>query len=345
MAQQDVIVVGAGVMGAATAYALASRGRKVTILERFEVGHSRGSSHGKSRVFRFSYAARSYVEMGIESLALWRDLEDRAGMTILQQTGGLDHGEEAEANAVALEACGVPFEWLPPADVAERWPQVRVEGEAPLLYSSDTGWLNADLTVQTFIRLAREQGAELVEGQQVQEISPTEDEVVVRTADGSWTGSSVVVTAGPWARELLLQLDIELPVLPIRQTAVFFRQREVTPIFVEWGGRPRYALPDPDLGLKTAEHVLEAPPDDPEETGGPNVESVARLSEWVARRFPTANPQPAKVETCFYTVTDDERFIIERHGRVVVGSPCSGHGFKFAPLMGRRIAALAEEVL
>lgn len=345
MAGSDVVVIGAGVMGAATACSLASAGRSVTILERFAVGHTKGSSHGKSRVFRFSYAEPHYVEMGMESLKLWRDLEERAGVEILEQTGGLDFGEEALANAKALEACGAAFGWVEAKDVGRRWPQVRVDTGRPVLYSPDTGWTNADLAVETFIALARDQGAELVEGQHVHEIAPSDGEVVIRTADGSWSAQAVVVTAGPWSKDLLEQLDIELPVVPIRQTAAFFRQRETAPVFVEWGEHPLYALPDPDLGLKAAEHILDAPPDDPDEQGGPDMESVERVSEWVARRFPTADPKPATVETCFYTVTADESFILERHGRVVIGSPCSGHGFKFAPLTGRRLAALAEEVL
>jgi sarcosine oxidase len=342
---QDVVIVGAGVMGTATAYALARAGRSVTLLEQFALGHTRGSSHGKSRVFRFSYPETGYVEMGMESLRLWRELEDRGGVHILEQTGGFDYGAGIEANAKALEACGARAEWMTGREARERWPLVQFEDDGPVLFSPDAGWTDADLAVETFARLAQEQGARLAEQQQVHELSPTDDGVVVRTPDASWSAKAVVVTAGPWSRDLLLQLDIDLPVVPIRETAVFFRQPEHAPALVEWGDRLRYALPDPDHGLKAAEHILDAAPDDPDEDGEPDLESARRVGEWIRRRFPAADPEPADMQTCFYTVTDDERFILERHGRVIVGSPCSGHGFKFAPLIGRRLAALAEEAL
>lgn len=342
---QDVVIVGAGVMGVATAYALARAGRSVTMLEQFALGHPRGSSHGKSRIFRFSYPETAYVEMGIESLGLWRELEGAGGVHILEQTGGFDYGDGIEANAKALQASGAPAELMTGSQAAARWPLVRFADDAPVLFSPDAGWTNADLAVATFAGLAQKHGATLVEQQRVHEISPSEAEVVVRTTDGSWTADAVVVTAGPWARDLLVQLDIELPVVPIRETAVFFRQPGHAPALVEWGRTLRYALPDPDHGLKAAEHILEAPADDPDEDGAPDIASARRVSDWVRERFPAADPVPVDLQTCFYTVTDDERFILERHDRVIVGSPCSGHGFKFAPLIGRRLAALAEEVL
>jgi len=339
----DVLVIGAGVMGASTAYALARAGRTVTILEQFARGHTRGSSHGKSRIFRFSYPESHYVEMGIESLRLWRELEEDGGVRILEQTGGFDYGEGIESNAAALEAVGAEARSMRGREAMERWPLVRFEPDEPVLFSPDAGWTNADLAVETFTRLARDRGVDLREQQRVREIDPRDDHVIVRTTDGSWTARSVVVTAGAWAKDLLVQLDIDLPVTPIRQTAVFFRQSQQAPPLVEWSDPLFYALPDPDHGLKAAEHVLVATPDDPDEEGAPDLRSAERVAAWVRERFPTAEPEPADMQTCFYTVTDDESFVIERNGRVVVGSPCSGHGFKFAPVIGRRIAALAEE--
>jgi sarcosine oxidase len=103
-----------------------------------------------------------------------------------------------------------------------------------------------------------------------------------------------------------------------------------------------YSLWSPVYGLKAGEHIA-GPDTDPDEPGAVNDESVDRLRKWVSTRFPDIDPEPVHAETCLYTNTDDERFILERHGRVVVGSPCSGHGFKFAPLIGKRLAALATE--
>jgi sarcosine oxidase len=113
---------------------------------------------------------------------------------------------------------------------------------------------------------------------------------------------------------------------------------------VEWSDPPRYALPDPDHGLKAAEHIV-GPLTDPDEDGTVNQQSIDRVAEWVRYRFPNADPTPADAQPCLYTITNDENFILERHGKVVVGSPCSGHGFKFAPVIGQRLAGLAQEVL
>jgi sarcosine oxidase len=111
-------------------------------------------------------------------------------------------------------------------------------------------------------------------------------------------------------------------------------------VLVEWAVPLAYGLPTPSLGLKTGEHHV-GPERDPDDPGGPNESSVARLSDWVSRRYPAADPVPERAETCLYTNVEDERFILERHGPIVVGSPCSGHGFKFAPLIGERLADLA----
>jgi sarcosine oxidase len=109
-------------------------------------------------------------------------------------------------------------------------------------------------------------------------------------------------------------------------------------------GHGFYGLHDPDHGLKVGSHKCGTPAD-PDVVAGPDPGLVEEIAEWTAERFPRANPEPKDAQSCFYTTTDDERFILERHGRIVVGSACSGHGFKFAPAVGERLAALAAEAL
>ena len=155
---------------------------------------------------------------------------------------------------------------------------------------------------------------------------------------------SVVVTAGSWARRLLSSAGIALDVRPTRETVAYFALDEVPPPVVEWGTPAIYALPDPGRGLKVGQHIA-GPTTDPDDEGAPDAASVARLQTWVAERFPTADPRARRPETCLYTNTPDESFVLERHGNVVVGSPCSGHGFKFAPLIGDLLADLAEQAL
>ncbi len=159
----------------------------------------------------------------------------------------------------------------------------------------------------------------------------------------------MVVTAGAWARDLLASIDIVLPVHITRETVSYFAAPPgaAIPSVVDWTGDPPFfSLWDPTTnGLKAGWHHAGVAIEDPDVPGEVEPRIVDGLSAWVAARFPGVNPESIGAETCLYTTTADERFIFERHGRVVVGSPCSGHGFKFAPLSGKRIAALAEEAL
>jgi sarcosine oxidase len=155
---------------------------------------------------------------------------------------------------------------------------------------------------------------------------------------------AVVVTAGAWAKSLLSSANITLDVWPTRETVGFFDIDVAPPTVVEWGHPALYALPSGDRTIKAAEHIAGAACD-PDEEGTINAASLERVRDWVGTRFPGASTSPRFAETCLYTNTSDERFVLERHDRIVVGSPCSGHGFKFAPWVGERLADLAEETL
>lgn len=336
----DVVVVGAGVMGTATARALAGAGREVVLLEQFEVGHRRGSSHGRSRIFRLSYEDPAFVRMAREALPRWRELEAESGRSILEVTGGLDAGSNVEGHATALETCGVPFERLDSHEVGRRFPGISVDG--PVLFQADAGIVRADRAVDAMLASATAQGAVLEEGSPVTALHPGRDKVEVVTRSGRWVARVAVVTAGAWVPSLLAAAGETIPVRPTLETVAYFRMPEhpPVPVLVEWGSPAAYALPSPGQGLKAGEHHAGAEVD-PDEPGEADERSVARLRDWVRGRFPAADPEPHLAETCLYSNTPDERFILERRGSLVIGSPCSGHGFKFAPVIGERLAALA----
>ncbi|HJV05017.1 MAG TPA: FAD-dependent oxidoreductase [Actinomycetota bacterium] len=343
MTDADVVVIGAGVMGSATARALARRGREVILLERFRIGHTRGSSHGRSRIFRLSYDHPQYVRMAMESLPLWRELEEEAGTDILRRTGGLDVGS-IDANVRALQQCGGRFEVLAPDRAAERFPFLAFP-EDRVLFHDDAGIVLADRAVRELAGSARRHGARVVEQAEAIAVVPGDDAVEIRTADRTFRAGVAVVAAGGWANALLSSAGIRLPVRVTRETVAYFRtpDEERLPTRISWGeGLGMYALPSPGQGLKVGEHGV-GPEVDPDIEGPPNAESVARIASWVAERYPTADPEPYLAETCLYTNTRDGHFILERRNRVVIGSPCSGHGFKFAPWIGERLAALATE--
>ena len=336
MEKLRVAVIGAGVMGAAAARALARDGHQVTVFEQFAFGHNRGSSHGATRVFRFSYPDPTYVAMAMESLGLWRELEQETGEDLLRTTGGLDAGKALDDHVHALQACGAECEVLDREEAAARFPWLS-PGEGPLLFQGDGGITSAERSVRAFLTSAEEHGAALRPDTKVTAISSEG----VETGWGTVEADVVVVTAGGWVKELVAPLGIDVPTRPTRETVAYFDFDEPRlTTLVEWGDPSIYCLPNGDGVLKTGEHQA-GDTTDPDEEGRVDEESVTRLSEWVAQRFPAANPKPLHAETCIYTNTPDDRFVLERHGDVVVGSPCSGHGFKFAPLIGKRLAELA----
>jgi sarcosine oxidase len=213
--------------------------------------------------------------------------------------------------------------------------------DVPVLYQADAGIVHADTAWRGFVRSATNHGAHVMEGTPAVRLELSGDSVRVHTDGSSVTARVAVVTAGGWARELLTTARIDLPVTATRETAAYFALDEPwPPTLVQWGRVPYYALPNPGKGIKAAQHHA-GPVTDPDAEGEVSEEAVARLSAWVKERYPGADPDPQGAETCLYTNTADERFIIERRGQVVIGSPCSGHGFKFASFVGERLAALA----
>lgn len=341
MERVEAVVVGCGVVGAAAARALARRGREVVVLERFSVGHRRGSSHGTARIFRLSYNDPAMIGSALAGLRGWRELEAEAGVPLLERTGGLDL-DPPPATAAALEACGVAHELLPGAEARRRFPGLLVPDHATVLYHADAGVIAADPAWRALARSARAHGAEVREGVRVEAVRATgEREAEVRADDEAYRARAVVVAAGAWAPRLLAGAGWRLPVAVTREAPAYFRTPDPwrLPVVVEAGTPARYALPTPEGLVKAAEHAA-GPTADPEEDGRPDPRSAARVGDWVARRFGLEGP-PASVETCLYTSTADERFIVERRGPLVVGSACSGHGFKHAPAVGERLADLA----
>ncbi|HEX2088725.1 MAG TPA: FAD-dependent oxidoreductase [Actinomycetota bacterium] len=342
MRDAEFAVVGAGVMGAATAWALATRGAQVVLLEQFEIGHTRGSSHGRSRVFRFSYENPLYVRMAMDSLPLWRKIEAESGRPLLTIHGSLDFDGDLTRNVSALEQCGASFEILGVEEATGRFPMIALPGEDRALFQGDAGIVAADAAVTAFVEAGRRSGVELLERTPVVGIESNDRGATIRTQGETYRVRRAVVTAGAWVRPLLARAGIDVPVVPTRETVAYFGHEDEMslPILVDRGSPFVYALPDPGHGIKAGAHHT-GPPTDPNDEGTVSTEIVDLLAEWVARHYPGAERRPHQTQTCLYTNTANERFILERHGPVVVGSACSGHGFKFAPLIGEKLAELA----
>jgi sarcosine oxidase len=334
----EVAVVGAGINGLATAHALRRSGHEVVVLEQFALGHTRGSSHGASRIFRVSYPESRWVRLAQESFEGWRALEAETGTRLLELNGLIELVRDlGESSVPALDECGIAWSILDAHEAERRFP-LRVPDGLIAVLQEDAGIVRADLAHRAFARDLR-----ILDGTKVLSLDPLE------TSDGPVDAGAVVVTAGAWAKELLDGI-VDLPVAATRETVAYFRLESERPIpsviDVRAGTHLHgtYALHDPNVGLKAGRHKS-GPPTDPDEDGEPDLRILEDVAAVVADRFPRADPRPVKAETCLYTTTDDDRFIIERHGRIVVGSACSGHGFKFAPAVGRRLADLAADIL
>lgn len=316
-----VAVVGAGVMGSATAWALAARGADVTLYEQFDDGHVHGSSHGRTRIFRLAYPEQHWVAFAEEALAGWRELEHETGRELLGLYGLVELSTTLDVGSRdVLAARGIEHRVLDPD-------QLRAYGVEPpagwtALLQPGAGVVRAADAIAAF------RGGTAVERRRVESLDELD-------------ADAVVVTAGPWIRQLVP----DLPVRVTRETVAYFTlDGPPLPSVVEVDTTTRhhamFALHDPVHGLKAGAHHAghEADPDVAEP---PDAALVERIAAWVRERFPGADPEPVAAETCVYTSTADESFILERRGRAVIGSACSGHGFKFAPAVGKRLAELA----
>jgi sarcosine oxidase len=315
-----VAVVGAGVMGCATAWALAERGAEVSVYEQFGLDHDRGSSHGRTRIFRVAYPDAEWVRLAQEAYAGWQDLDP----SVLGLYGLIELVPDPALTSVrGLEECGLPYRWLE-RDAVRAHGAILPDGWAAL-YIPDAGVVFAERARHAFLDAA---GVEVETNRRIESTDELEAEVVV-------------VTAGSWVRELVP----DVPVTVTRETLAYFNRTGPPPpaiadLNAETGGHALYSLHDPVYGFKAGVHHAGAEAD-PNTEAPPDPAIVERIAAWVSERFPDVDPEPALTQTCLYTTTADESFILERRGRVVVGSACSGHGFKFAPAVGRRLADLA----
>jgi len=354
----DIIVVGGGVMGCTTAHQLAKNSRTVLLLEQYTIGNRMGSSHGASRLFRLAHTSVDYVELARIAHKMWRELESESGEHLMQQVDALDIGTPAILAELrtTLEATGVPFEALDQDEIMRRFPHFSLSEEDMGFYQADYAMLAADRCVSAFAALARGLGASIVEGEAVQQVRPVSGGVEVRTEKGTYSAGGVVLCAGSWMQALLRQLGIELPLTVRKEHLTYYMPGDPEswmpgrfPLFRHhlsgtngrWGvGFPIFEHHGVKLLVDCTGPFVE--PDDPDRSVDQAV--VSRVREYAAGILPTLGDDIIEAQTCRYTMTPDDDLILDLHPaypQVVVASPCSGHGFKFAPLIGRILADLA----
>jgi len=355
----DVIVLGVGGMGSATVYELARRGRRVLGIEQFNLGHDLGSSHGVNRIIRLAYAeSPAYVPLLRRAYQLWRDLEFRAREQMLIITGGVDVGPpDGVIVPGSLRSCEehcIPHELLNATEMNRRFPGFRLTDPLVAVYQGDAGFVLSERAILAHVALAQELGAEVHACERVTGWSAEGGGVVVQTDRDSYRADRLVITAGAWVGEAVPELASLA--IPERQVLIWTQPLRpelfatgTFPIFnfeAEEGrlyGFPVYGVPGFKFG--NFHHRYEQ--------GSPgtlartcDIEDERLLRIGIARYFTDANGPTMAMKACIFTNVPDEHFVMDLHPaypQVSIASPCSGHGYKFAPVVGEIMADFALE--
>jgi sarcosine oxidase len=359
-ARVDVVVIGGGAMGSATAWHLAGRGRDVLLLERFEPGHTNGASHGASRNFNQAYSDPTYVSMLVEALPLWRELEAESGMPLLETTGIVNHGATPAFDAVhaALGRAGIAAEFLPVDEASRRWPGIRFDSR--VLWTPGSGRLHADRSVAALQQGAERRGADVRHGARVTLVEVLGDDSVRVEFEASGASTTVVarrvvVTAGAWAESLVGGIVTLPPLVVTEEQPAHFA---IAGASLEWPGfnhtptpgaaaydywrSPVYGLATPGEGVKAGWHGAGRRVHPDRRTFLPEPLQLAALQRYAREWLPGVDADTLVPISCTYTTTPTSDFVLDRVGPVVVGAGFSGHGFKFTPSVGRMLADLVD---
>jgi len=358
MPDYDAIVIGVGGMGSATVYHLARRGWKVLGLEQYGIPHEMGSSHGYSRMIRYTLQEHpNYVPLVHRAYQLWRELEGASGDTLVVTTGSVRAGPpDSLFFKNAQESCdahNIPYEILTAPEINKRFPGYQFPDEISSIFQSDGGFLLPEQCIVNHVRAAEESGAEIHSQETVVDWEPRSDEIMVRTDKGVYMARRLVVTAGAWAGKLVPA--VREHAIPERQVLGWFEPEnpglfrpETFPVFgmlTEEGryyGFPTYSVPGFKIGR--SHHLLQKV--DPDQMDREvHAEDEAILRKAVSRYFPQAAGRLLERKTCIYTNTPDEHFMIgvlPGLPQVSVAAGFSGHGFKFASVIGEIMADLAQ---
>ena len=356
----DVIVLGLGAMGSATALHLAERGKRVLGIEQFTSPHDKGSSHGGSRMIRQAYfESPDYIPLVLRAYELWRKLEKDTGTRLLHVTGGMNigsrDGELVKRTIAASERHSIPFEVLDGNEISSRFPVVVPQPDDVAVYETNAGYLFPEECIRAHLKLAGRAGAELKFEESVVSWSAEGDGVEVRTGKGVYSAGHLVITAGPWANKAL---DGIFPLRVTRQVMAWIEPTTgVTPFLPQsfpvflcedvHGGPPGYGFPaidGPGGGIKAAIHGSDVVCTPETVDRAIHATDLQKIIEKLKVRMPALDGRVVRAQTCLYTMSPDEHFVIGAHPQFAscsIACGFSGHGFKFAGVVGEILADLA----
>lgn len=362
MKHVDAIVLGLGGMGSSVLASLASRGIDVLGIDRESAPHDRGSSHGGSRIVRRAYFEHpDYVPLLEASFEGWRRLEHASGLTCFRRTGVLLVGSSSsrilQASQASAETHGVPVEQLSPDRMRVRFPQFAKDRGWSGLFEPDGGFVDPEAAIEAHLEVARRAGATIRRPVRVLSVDGDDHEAVVRTDREEIRTSRLVVAAGAWTASLLGD-HVGVPLIPHRKAMVWFEpadhpacSSEAMPAWLIddgnaagcYYGVPTWPGQSSPVGVKIGLHGSGSVVD-PDDRGEITSDVIDRFTADLAARLPGAFKRPLEARACLYTMSPDEHFVIDRlpgRGSMVVVAGFSGHGYKFAPVVGEIAADLA----
>ncbi|HEV7679370.1 MAG TPA: N-methyl-L-tryptophan oxidase [Candidatus Dormibacteraeota bacterium] len=352
----DVAVIGLGAMGSATLWRLAARGARVVGVDRFDPPHDRGSSHGESRIIRTAYFEDpAYLPLLREAFPLWRSLEQESGAELLTMTGAAMIGrmgsEVIKGAQRTATVYGLPHRMFQGAEAARRFPQHRLRRDDVVFHEEQGGVLRPELSVAAALRAARDRGAQVMTGTVVHAVEPVDGGVRISVDGDIVVARSAVICAGAWTGRLVPELAPHLSVerqvnawFPVHDAGEF--AAEGFAVFIREMNEDHYVygVPAPDGTVKLAVHHEGAPVDPDTVSRQVGEDDLAPLREHAGDWMLAMDPDPVRSIVCVYTNTPDEHFVVDTlpgAPQVTVVSACSGHGFKFAPVIGDIAADLA----
>ncbi|XP_030600758.1 peroxisomal sarcosine oxidase [Archocentrus centrarchus] len=356
----DCIVIGAGIQGSFTAYQLAKKNKKTLLLEQFVVPHSRGSSHGQTRIIRKAYEQDFYTHMMEEGYKLWAQLEKEAGVKVYRQTGLLIMGPEKNNNYQmiknTLQRNKVPVVNLTRDNFSQHIPLVNLSEGDEAMVDTTAGVLFADRALKTVQGQFQKLGGVIRDNEKVTDIKPG-PVVRVSTTVGIYHAKSLVITAGPWTNKLLAHTGLQLPLEVVKINVCYWKEKvpgsyNVTkrfPCFIQIecleSKEHIYGLPSNEYpGLVKICYHMGSKTDPDQRDLQKDRSDIDILQRYIARCLPGLVPEPAVVESCLYTLTPDHHFVLDYHpaySNIVIGAGFSGHGFKFGPIIGKLLCELS----
>lgn len=358
----DCVVAGVGGVGSAALLAAARRNWKVLGIEQFGSAHDRGSSHGQTRLIRTAYYEHpNYVPLARIAWEKWQQLQSRCGSQLVQRTGLLQVGRESgELIRGVLDSASqhnIEIEQLTSQQWMQRFPAFRLDSDHIGIFEKNAGFILVEKAVAQFIRMAIEAGAEFRPNCPVSGITvETDDLIHVHTDDAKIQTRRLIIAAGPWSNRLLGSLPLDISVVSKQQQwfqidRVDIKHQNGFPAWlIEDGERYFYGFPEIDyLGMKVAEHTGGQHVDDPAEVSRDCKDSAVSLCEdFIDRHFEISRRRLVHSSICFYSNSRDGHFIVDHHPdsqKIVFAAGLSGHGFKFAPILGERLVGLLENEL